>query len=106
MTRNVTQNTRPSFRFLGEVSGHETKLHYGAKLSGHCIVSYPDPPPERKGGSGEFSTASHHGLAVAEVACWASAGICHISQSECAAEIPRRYKSVLYSSDPPFLLEG
>ena len=45
-------------------------------------VSFPDPPPKRKGGSGEYTTASHHGLANAmdatkseafEVACWASA---------------------------------
>ena len=28
-------------------------------------VLYPDPPPKRKGGSGEYSIASHHGLAVA-----------------------------------------
>ena len=28
------------------------------------LVSYPDPPPKRKGGFGVFSTASHHGLAV------------------------------------------
>ena len=26
---------------------------------------YPDPPPKRKGGSGEYSTASHHRLAFA-----------------------------------------
>ena len=45
------------------------------------IVSFPDPPPKRKGGSGEYSTISHYGLAVAmdsaksqvfEVSCWAS----------------------------------
>ena len=45
------------------------------------IVSYPDPPPKRKGGSGEYSAASCHGLAVTmdsakssvfEVTCWAS----------------------------------
>ena len=45
------------------------------------LVSFPDPPPKRKGGSGEYSAASHHGLAVAmdsakssafEVAFWAS----------------------------------
>ena len=29
------------------------------------LVLYPDPPPKRKGGSGEYSTSSHHGLAVA-----------------------------------------
>ena len=29
------------------------------------LVSYPDPPPKRKGGSGKCSTASHHGLAIA-----------------------------------------
>ena len=29
------------------------------------IVSFPDPPPKRKGGSGEYSTPSHYGLAVA-----------------------------------------
>ena len=46
-----------------------------------AIVSFPDPPPKRKGGSGEYSTSSHYGLAVAmdspksqafEVSCWAS----------------------------------
>ena len=45
------------------------------------VVSFPDPPPKRKGGSGEYSTTSHYGLAVAmdsaksqafEVSCWAS----------------------------------
>ena len=30
----------------------------------HVVLS-PDPPPKRKGGSGEYSTLSHHGLAVA-----------------------------------------
>ena len=31
---------------------------------------------------------------------------CHISQSNCPAEIPRTYKNfVLYSPDPPFLLQ-
>ena len=30
-----------------------------------AIVSFPDPPPKRKGGSGEYSTSSHYGLAVA-----------------------------------------
>ena len=48
---------------------------------GPTLVSFPDPPPKRKGGSGEYSTASHHGLAVAmdsakssafKVAFWAS----------------------------------
>ena len=43
-----------------------------------CIVSFPDPPQKRKGGSGK---SSHYGLAVAiesaksqvfEVSCWAS----------------------------------
>ena len=35
-------------------------------VSWQCyIVSSPDPPPKRKVGSGEYSTASHHGLAVA-----------------------------------------
>ena len=29
------------------------------------LVSSPDPPPKRKGGSGEYSAALHHGLAVA-----------------------------------------
>ena len=29
------------------------------------LVSFPDPPPRRKGGSGEYSIDSHHGLAVA-----------------------------------------
>ena len=28
------------------------------------VVSFPDPPPKRKGGSSEYSAASHHGLAV------------------------------------------
>ena len=52
-----------------------------AKAAAMCIVSFPDPPPKRKGGSGEYSTSSHYGLAVAmesaksqvfEVFCWAS----------------------------------
>ena len=30
MTRNVAQNTRPSFRFSGEGSGHETSPKKGA----------------------------------------------------------------------------
>ena len=29
------------------------------------LVSFPDLPPKRKGGSGEYSTSSHYGLAVA-----------------------------------------
>ena len=45
------------------------------------VVSFPDPPPKKKGGSGEYSAASHLGLAVAmdsakssafKVAFWAS----------------------------------
>ena len=45
------------------------------------IFSFLDPPPRRKGGSGEYSTSSHYGLAVAmdsaktqafEVSCWAA----------------------------------
>ena len=29
------------------------------------IVLFPDPPPKRKGGTGEYSTASDYWLAVA-----------------------------------------
>ena len=45
------------------------------------LVLFPDPPPKRKGGSGEYSTSSHYGLVVAmdsakseafEVSCWDS----------------------------------
>ena len=45
------------------------------------IVSFPDSSPERKGGSGKYSTSSHYGLAVAMdylkakllmSLCWAS----------------------------------
>ena len=45
------------------------------------LVSFLDPLPKKKGGSGEYSTASHYGLAVAmesaksqafEIFCWAS----------------------------------
>ena len=45
------------------------------------LVSNPDPSLKMKGGSGEYSTSSHHGLAVAmdftksyafEVTCWVS----------------------------------
>ena len=46
------------------------------------LVLFPDPPPKRKRGFGEYSTSSHYGLAVAmdsaksqqalEVSCWAS----------------------------------
>ena len=48
------------------------------------IVSFLDPPPKRKGGSGKYSTVSYHGLAVAmdsakseafEVSCWASVNL-------------------------------
>ena len=51
-------------------------------LTASELVLFPDPPPKRKRGSGEYSTASHHGLAIAmdytkseasEVAYWASA---------------------------------
>ena len=51
-------------------------------LTASELVSFPDPPPKRKGGSGKYSTASHHGLTIAmdsakseafEVAYWASA---------------------------------
>ena len=34
-------------------------------MLGHRLVSFPDPPPRRKGGSGEYSTSSHYGLAAA-----------------------------------------
>ena len=39
------------------------------------LVSFPDPLPKRKGGSDEYSTSSHYGLAVAmvkatEMSCW------------------------------------
>ena len=56
--------------------------HFTQSTTTMSLVSFPDPPPKRKGGSGEYSTASHHGLAIAmdsakseafEVACWASA---------------------------------
>jgi len=29
------------------------------------LVSFPDPPPKRKGGSGEYCISPHYGLAVA-----------------------------------------
>ena len=29
------------------------------------LVSFPDPPPKRKGGSGEYCISSHYGLAAA-----------------------------------------
>ena len=46
MTRNVAQNTRPSFRFLGEGSVYETKLvcymmTSWSLLAGR-LVSFPD----------------------------------------------------------------
>ena len=67
------------FRYLGGI-------HTLAVVDDVCVVmcvvvSFPDPPPKRKGGSGEYSTTSHYGLAVAmdsaksqafEVSCWAS----------------------------------
>ena len=34
-------------------------------MSAGTLVSFPDPPPKRKGGSGEYSTSSHYELAVA-----------------------------------------
>ena len=33
--------------------------------TGAVVCLYPDPPPKRKGGSGEYSTAPHQGLAIA-----------------------------------------
>ena len=46
------------------------------------LVLFPDPPPKRKGGSDEYSTSSHYGLAVAMdsaksqtfevLSCWTS----------------------------------
>ena len=49
MTRNVTQNTRPSFHFLGEGSGHETSmLPYASKIStgtGENNTVYTEPTP-------------------------------------------------------------
>ena len=44
------------------LSAMETSLRTRTALE---IVSFPDPPPKRKGGSGEYSTSSHYGLAVA-----------------------------------------
>ena len=41
------------------------RLHVQFLSCGLALFSYPDPPPKRKGGSGEYSTSSHHGLAVA-----------------------------------------
>ena len=55
-----------------------------SSLASQTLVWYPDPPPKRKGGSGKYSTALHHGLAVAmdsaksyafEIACCASVGL-------------------------------
>ena len=97
------------------------------------LVSYPDPPPKRKGGSGEYSTALHHGLALPNAKLlkllaglqqiggvlirsvkvwWIKLSVygkeaqyrwdnCHISQSDCAAEIPRRYKMLYYIHQIP-----
>ena len=31
------------------------------RLAPMRLVSFPDPPPKRRGGSGEYTTASHHG---------------------------------------------
>ena len=43
------------------------------------LVSYPDPPPKRNGGSGEYSAALHCKLLwillAFVVACWASANL-------------------------------
>ena len=38
---------------------------FSEELAVGLLVSFPDPPPKRKGGSGEYSTSSHYGLAVA-----------------------------------------
>ena len=37
------------------------------------LVSNPDPPPMRKGGSGEYSTSLHYGVAVAMDSAYDSA---------------------------------
>ena len=49
-------------KLLGHVHYDDHVTYIGA---GDGLVSCPDPPPKRKGGSGEYSTSSHHGLAVA-----------------------------------------
>ena len=41
------------------------QLSINPSVSGSMLVSFPDPPLKRKGGSGEYSTASRYGLAVA-----------------------------------------
>ena len=78
------------------------------------VVSFPDPPPKRKGGSGEYSTSSDHGLAIAmDSAKWfavrkPSTGeiIAKSANQIVPPEFRWRYKNVvLYSPDPPFLLE-
>ena len=34
-------------------------------IKGSRYSTFPDPPPNRKEGSGKYSTSSHYGLAVA-----------------------------------------
>ena len=67
-------------KLLTQIS-NVVKLHIVMSASVANLVLFPDPPPKRKGGSGEYSTSSHYGLAVAmdsaksqtfEVSCWAS----------------------------------
>ena len=43
------------------------KCNRGIYIAALNLVSFPEPPPKRKGGSGEYSTSSHYGLAVAMV---------------------------------------
>ena len=36
-----------------------------AQFANQKLVSFPDPPLKRKGGSSEYSTSTHYGLALA-----------------------------------------
>ena len=56
----------------------------------------PDPPPIRKGGSGEYSTSSHHGLDVAMDSqegkpLKSLAGVCTLEGVLCLALLPAAF---------------
>ena len=51
--------------YIVKPSYHSIYTYISLLFACEWLVSYPGPPPKKKVGSGEYSTTSHHGLAVA-----------------------------------------
>ena len=78
-SRTSLRLIQQSTKFGNRHTAHgQYEYSYNLANSRENLVSFPDPPPNRKGGS---STSSHYGLAVAmdsaksqafEISCWAS----------------------------------